>query len=981
VTFSANGGDRFNLYKSILAFDAPNNNTPTRRAVYRLGHQFTRVKNALTSDGVADTSPPILLECQANAGMLFTDGYINDDNAGLPAVGNVDAGLVSNANTTPTSITLFGSAPFTDAQSNTMADITAYFYQQDLVPTLPKGKVPTDAGCPNNKLDCNPNLHMQFYGIPLGAVGKFYDKVVGGISYVDNLNTAADEATTQAFANPPAWAGSGACNSCGGTTDLTPPAVDDIWHAAINSRGKFISAQSPAAVRAGIQTVIASLLAASLPSGSLPVVGVRLGAGSLAYTPSFAKAGNDWTGDIVANTILSDGTAGPQVWDAAAQIKALSNINRDGRKIVIDTSPGSAAGHVSQYFDQSNVSAFGATESAQLTFFGINPATFHAIYGAGLTTNDVVNYLKGDDSNEVGQPSGVFRTRSTVLGDIINSQPAISSANDDFGFQGLTSTDGGGAAGAYATFLASKASRVPSVVAYVGANDGMLHAFNGTATGGQELFGFIPNSVAGTLGALINPNYVHDFYVDGGLTVFDACTSGPAGCSVATNWKTVLAGTPGAGGSGVFALDVSSPSAFPQTGSKVMWDLTGASSADIGINVGTPQVILGEDDIWYVAFGNGFNSTNSNPALVLVNLGTGAITKVLTGNDGGTFDNGIGQIIAADLTGDLVTGGPDGKVDTIYGGDYRGNVWKFDLSSTSSAGWIVAYGNVPLFVAKDKLGNVQPITGGFEISDGPVGGVMLYFGTGSFFLTTDNNVGTPPLVQTLYAIWDNGFAETTGRGTGLTGANALVAQTITANNATSPATRSTSSNTVSYTSAPLSTDRGFFMDLQVGTTTPVADGEKFFGNPIIQNGIVFYTTFEPSGDQCNPGGQRWEYGLDALSGVNALSQINFGNASGCPSGNCGAISLGNGAPIRSVSILVPPSVPANPNQTCTPGVGSCPIPSKYICDVNGNNCVLRPILTDQDLYTACTIIVKTQSSTPPGVLPRPCGRQSWRQVR
>ena len=630
VSFSSTGGDRWKFYQQILAFDYPNDNTPTRQAVFRMGHQFQRVTNN-TATGLSDPNPPILNACQANAGMLFTDGYINDNNegidsGGLPApvgtgtaVGNVDAGTsdVGGANNIGNAVTHYGQAPYKDSNPNTFSDIASWYYQENLRPDLNKGKVPVASGCPSITLDCNPNLHMNFYGIPLGARGTFYDVA----PYIDNLATPQDEATMEAYVTSPTWA----ANS---TINLSPPDVDDIWHAAIDTHGGFISAQSPAAVRQGIRSVIDALLAAALNSGSLPVLGVRLGAGSLSYAPSFAFSGTDWNGDLVANVINTDGSTGALDWDAGSKLKLEGNGLLDARTIFIDTTAGSTAGHVTATFDQSNAVALGATETTQLGFLGLNESTFHGVYGASTTVGDVINYLKGDHSDEL-QNGGQFRNRAAVLGDIVDSEPTVSSDADDFGFsQSLLPAQGGGAT--YTAFLTSKATRTPATMVYVGANDGMLHAFDGTPTGGNEKFAFIPNSVANKLGLLLSPDYVHNFYVDGNNTVFDAY--------LGSAWKTVLVGSTGAGGSGAYALDVTNPASFNAT--NVMWEVTSATDPDIGANVGTPLVFLAEDNNWYAAFGNGYNSTNSNPVLILVNLTTGVVSTKLTGNDGGAFDNG-----------------------------------------------------------------------------------------------------------------------------------------------------------------------------------------------------------------------------------------------------------------------------------------------------------------------------------------------------
>ncbi len=913
AVYSATGGDRYKFYQSLYAFDRPNNNTPTRRSVYRMGHQFQRVKGATTVDGVVDNNPPILLACQINAGMLFTDGYINDDNGGLPAVGNVDGAM---------------GAPFSDAQSGTMSDIAAKFYNNNLRPDLQAGRVVAPLGCPDPTLDCQINLHMNFFGVPLGAIGHYYDQVVGGVSYVDDLTTTADEATAAAFANPPAWLATG-------TTNLQPSDVDDIWHASINSRGKFISAQSPARVRDGIKTIINTIIDATLGSGSSATAGARLGAGSITYQPSFAVAGgSDWTGNLKAYQLTNTGGTGTLYWSAAGILNAESNATRTSRNIVINKAPGGSGNAASL----TGASALGASEATQLGLLGTTPAAFHLNYGVGATVDQAVAYLKGDSTNELtraGAGNHVFRYRSGVLGDIVDSSPELSTSVDDFGYAfSLPSALGGGAT--YTSFLTSKALRSPSSVVYVGANDGMLHAFDGRDVGGGELFGFIPYSITNKLNRLLDPAYSHYFYVDGGINVHDAYLGGA--------WKTVLVGSTGAGGSGVFALDVTTPGSFGP--SKVMWEVTN-SDPDIGSNIGRPTVFLAEDDVWYAAFGNGYNSTNSNPGAILVNLSTGAIKKVMA-DDGGNFDNGIGYIAPVDLDG-------NGKIDHIYGGDYQGNVWKFKSSPLGV--WSVDNAGIPLYVAKDASGNRQPITGDIEVGAGPITGTLVYFGTGSFFLDGDNSTPSSPPVQTLYGIWDNGTVDTLGRAS-------LVQQTISSQTAGPIDTRALSSNPIVYTTAAAT--RGFYVDLEVGSA---ADGEKFFGRPLLQDGVVLYTTFEPATDACSPGGTNWEYGLDALSGASALNNLHIGSLSGgavCPGGSCGAMSIGTGAPVRTPTVLIPP-------PPCIPGV-NCPIPVK-VCDPD---CHYPPPVAP----TGCP---SYQPSYAPGsrvtAKPAACGRQSWRQVR
>ncbi|UWX04431.1 hypothetical protein H1235_05220 [Pseudoxanthomonas sp. NC8] len=125
-------------------------NTPTRRATARLVNQFLR----------RDANAPVKLQCQKNAGMLFTDGYTNESPAdGAATYWNV--GDVDGVYPAP-----YGGGT---GSSNTIADYAMYGYVNNLRSDLPAGKVPVPNACRTtpipNGMDCNTNPHMNFYGI------------------------------------------------------------------------------------------------------------------------------------------------------------------------------------------------------------------------------------------------------------------------------------------------------------------------------------------------------------------------------------------------------------------------------------------------------------------------------------------------------------------------------------------------------------------------------------------------------------------------------------------------------------------------------------------------------------------------------------------------------------------------------------------------------------------------------------------------
>src|SRR5690606_15735256 len=150
----------------------------------------------------------------------------------------------------------------------------------------------------------------------------------------------------------------------------------------------------------------------------------------------------------------------------------------------------------------------------------------------------------------------------------------------------------------YKQYLEDKDGNDP--VVYVGANDGMLHAFDGAEIGGgDELFAFIPANSRGKLLQLANPDYDHRYYVDGAVRVSDVATSASG------NWRTVLVGATGAGGATVFGLNVTNPGSF--SSNDILWELDGGNEQHLGHVLGTPVIAavnIGGAPRWVALFGN-----------------------------------------------------------------------------------------------------------------------------------------------------------------------------------------------------------------------------------------------------------------------------------------------------------------------------------------------------------------------------------------
>ncbi|MGH8533221.1 MAG: pilus assembly protein [Gammaproteobacteria bacterium] len=239
----------------------------------------------------------------------------------------------------------------------------------------------------------------------------------------------------------------------------------------------------------------------------------------------------------------------------------------------------------------------------------------------------------------------------------------------------------------------------------MGANDGMLHAFDAYTgpTAGEEAFAYVPAADYKNLNQLTNPSYTHKFYVDGAPTVGDAFFGG--------SWPTVLVGGLRAGGQAIYALDITDPpgSSDNETGiaAKVLWEFNDVEDPlannpdygdkDLGDTFSEPNIVRLHNGQWAAVFGNGYNNTKSdgllttsttgNAVLYIVDIATGELIKKIDTGVGKTQDPKTATL-ANQLPNGLATPAPidangDSIVDYIYAGDLFGNLWKFDVSSSN----------------------------------------------------------------------------------------------------------------------------------------------------------------------------------------------------------------------------------------------------------------------------------------------------------
>ena len=960
---------RKRLYEQIIGLTAAGS-TPNAWAVRQMGEQFKRTTG--TTNPLS--GPPVENVCQFNAGMLFTDGYHNQ---GRPeVVGNAD-------NATPH----HGVDPFKDDNDDTMADIAAFYYKENVRPDMTAGLVPVPPGCaaatPDPRLDCNRNLHMNFYGITLGASGEYF-----GVTYQQDQTTLAITPDVFVAGNKPNWRA---------FANDARSSVDDLWHATLNARGQYINATSPAKISQAMNAIIESINNSARRSAGTAASGARRAVGFTAYIPEFDP--NSWTGDLKAYRLLADGTLGPVVWSSVEQLPDPGT-----RSIFVSRRKADDSAYELKVF---NAAALGVDDTTQRAAVGLDDTDFDATGTFRTrTTDELIDYLRGAATHE-GNAAGQFRSRllrnpdgttqHRAIGDILGSQPEVLDRGSE-GYSLLPESKGGRVyidgdgnpqfrpatqAGTYSKFVATtKATRTPILI--VGANDGMIHGFNASLTGtsrGEEVFAVIPSGVVGKLGELARRDYAHTFYVDGSPRVADACIGAPAGAATCS-WKSVAVMGMGTGGRSVVALDVTDPvSGF--SADNLLWELTSEQDADLGHVINRPRIFIAEDGNWYAAFGNGLNSGSHRPYLYIVNLKTGAVTrKIALGSTGDASDpNGAISVAAVDGDGDDAatdTSENNLLVDTLYVNDFHGNVWKVDLSNANPANWQVDLGGTPMFTAQavDNAERVveddlrQFMTGGIDVAFHPIRGNLVYFGTGRYIANGDQNVASTPQVQSFYAIWDD-----PAESAGFSGRADLQEQRILSTVAVNGVNRrTTSEEIVAYTGT--GAKRGWYIDLYQAGASGFRSGERVLGEPRIEGGVVIFTAFQPIGSECNPGGKNWLYAFNATTGANGLT------ISGCA--ECGGTDLnpeGQAAP----PTLTPPIVvdPSPPGLIDTDGDGVPDTPADEDCIPGTPGCTTLPTdgspLPGRQCVNRLSVLLPNAGLSP--FTQVACGRQAWRQVQ
>jgi type IV pilus assembly protein PilY1 len=818
--------------------------TPSRIAMDNVGRMFAN----LSPYNYAAGQEVVQFPCQQNFMIFTTDGYWN---------GGTTTNVVNNDN--KEDVTRFctyarGCVDIRDQSQPSIADVALHWYnggsstgtvslRPALEPDMTKpGSVPAGSGE-------NSHLHVNTYTLGLGVDGVMtyepnYDSAPkpGGDFY--NLITQAASGCPWSTANGGAYVWPDPDVTNAGNT--VQERVDDLWHAAINGHGKYFSASEPKEVVAGLSEALANMQ-------------IRIGAAAAAATstPNISQQDNDifsdtfttvkWYGElsdkkidpatgIVGNSAawISSDTVGQKV--AAASDSRTIYMLDSGSNSLKAFSYGAMSATEKGWFDNK------CTALSQCTLLS---ASDKALANSGL---NLVNWLRGQqqyaDDNVFRAytltdhtPAGSSGPIPIVLGDIASSKPAY-----------LRDPRKSYITAGYSTYKDSNAGRAGTV--FTAANDGMLHAFS--AVSGEELWAYTPRITMKKLYALASTTYGtnHQFTTDGSPELADV--------QIAGVWKTVLVAGLNGGGRGYYALDVTDP-ANP----RALWELCADATVcsqndgDLGLSFGNPQFGTWKGK-WVVFLTSGYNNVpgadgvntgTGQGFLYIVDVASGAVLKKVSTLSGDTTTpSGLAKITSISLDPNT-----DPQTTYIYGGDNKGQMWRFDL--TDQVG-----GAVPV-VKMGDAGVLQPVTTRPDVTlcgvttSTTVAGIttttttaqrVVLFGTGRLLDVPDTaNTDT----QSLYLLKDSGNT-TNIRGSG------MVEQTLSQIGSGSNITFGITSNAVD-----LSQKDGWFFDWKLHP------GERMNLDPQIVSSVANVVTNLPtSSSSCSVGGSSNAYQVNICTG-------------------------------------------------------------------------------------------------------------------
>ena len=594
----------------------------------------------------------------------------------------------------------------------------------------------------------------------------------------------------------------------------------------------------------------------SFTTPTIPVV--RIVDEDIGYVSSFIPDETPfWRGNMKAYRLNSDGTFqvdtngnlldSSLIWDADEQLK---NTSPSSRKIY------TYVNNTVTEFKSSNIT------NADL----------------GVSTDserlNIINHIRGIDAYDINGNGNFTEERVWKLGDVFHSNAVIvGSPNVNFQDAGFSGPGG---------FYETNKNRTKIII--MGANDGMLHAFN--AGTGVEEWAFIPPSVLKTL--QIMPS-AHTYYVDGSPKVSDVWIySDPTDTTKSVDeWRTILICGLRKGGKQYFALDLTDTLnpvflwEFPRSNDASTLAKVGQSWSDPAVNKVKVEYMGELYERWVAFIGGGFdpNETKTAQASIgraffVIDIKTGEIIWEYFRDSAVTYPNTdprsfMTYSFPAPPTATDTDG--NGYVDRVYIGDLGGQMWAFNVSfnavnRTSNSLWSVYRLTQPPASTAEK----HPVFYQPAIAFDDYRNPWVYYGTGDHEYPVDT---TNPN-EFFYAVKDDGLGVYPRR------ENQELQEINSVN-----------------TFTPDPTKKGWFMRMERSAQLV----EKVLARPVVFDNILYFTTFAYKGNAtgCSIEGDARLYMLYYQTGGGALNVDELIDLSGTPSSQR-YINIGQGVPSNPV---------------------------------------------------------------------------------
>ena len=588
------------------------------------------------------------------------------------------------------------------------------------------------------------------------------------------------------------------------------------------------------------------------------------------YEGSFQPITGDpfWHGHLIKYSVNTDGSVGSQLWDAGEVLKTATAASR-------------------------NIKTYKA--GAMLDFTTANLTNANLAVASDASRSAVVGYFRGESA---------YNPENWKLGDIFRSAP-ITVGTPSAYYE--DSRDTSATANAFSQHRTNhpRTSSNGQRVIIVGANDGQLHALK--TSDGSEAWSFIPPNELSRLTLIAHAtepsSLVHQYYVDGPVTVADAWVPSTAGTGTsksASDWKTLLLFGEGRGaGTNLWSSSSSCDSGFNQIYTSTYQYYCGYYCLDVTSSLsptfkwrlqpssaqapymGAPwsrpmisRVLVDGNERWVAFVGGGVaapGAANSGKGFFVIDLATGSTLWSYTKVDNTNMDYPI------PAPPSIVDTDNDGFIDTIYLGDLGSNMWRFKLclnadgDSCDTSNW----SGGRLFEANGSSGN-RPIYTTAAVSRDGSSNLWVFWGTGD---KTDPT--SPSAQEKFFGLKDNDRTTT---------------RTISdMQNITSAG--GTYTDTSKY---------GYYINF-------AGQGEKMLAEPTVFGGVAYFTTFTPAhgNDACSQGGTASLYGVNYTSGAGAL-----------------VIPGSTDSPPRST--VVGTGIPSAPVISLKPGAASSGTPDLYV---------------------------------------------------